>query len=94
MSLRRDSDFERLAQLLQEERQNRLEADERAEQERRRTKEAEERAEVERRRTEDEQRNRQEAESRAQIKEKKTRPIIFEEYIYACHILLSKYLCI
>jgi hypothetical protein len=60
MSLRRESDFERLEQLLRE-------ADERA-------KEANERAERERRRAEDEQRNRQEAESRAQIEGKKTDP--------------------
>jgi hypothetical protein len=78
MSSRRESDFERLEQLLRE-------ADERA-------KEANERAERERRRAEDEQRNRQEAESRAQIEEKKTRPTTFEEYIRACHTLLSKHL--
>jgi hypothetical protein len=87
MSSRRDSDFARLEQLLQEERRNRQEADERA-------KEAEERAELARRRAEDEQQNRQEAESRAQIEGKKTRPTTFEEYIRACHILLSKPLCI
>jgi pyruvate-formate lyase len=83
MSSRRDSDFARLEQLLQEERRNRQEADERA-------KDAEERAELARRRAEDEQRNRQEAESRAQIEGKKTRPTTFEEYIRACHTLLSK----
>jgi hypothetical protein len=76
MSSRRDSDFARLEQLLQKERRNRQEADERAEQERRRA--------------EDEWRNRQEAESRAHIEGKKTRPITFEEYIRACHALLSK----
>ncbi len=76
MSSRRDSDFARLEQLLQEERRNRQEADERAEHERRRA--------------EDEQRNRQEAESRAQIEGKKTRPTTFEEYTRACHTLLSK----
>jgi hypothetical protein len=54
------------------------EADKRAE-------EADKRAEKERRRAEDEQRNRQEAES-------KTRPTTFEEYIRACHTLLSKQL--
>jgi hypothetical protein len=70
MPSRRDSDFARLEQLLQEERRNRQEADERAEQERRRA--------------EDERRNRQEAESRAQIEGKKTRPTTFEEYIRAC----------
>jgi hypothetical protein len=69
MSSRRESDFERLEQLLRE---------------------ANERAERERRRAEDEQRNRQEAEFRAQIEEKKTRPTTFEEYIRACHTLLSK----
>jgi len=90
MSSRRDSDFARLEQLLQEERRNRQEADERAEQERRRAEEADERAEQERRRAEDEQRNRQEAESRAQIEGKKTRPTTFEEYIRACHTFLSK----
>ncbi|KAH6698225.1 hypothetical protein BKA61DRAFT_583388 [Leptodontidium sp. MPI-SDFR-AT-0119] len=104
MSSRRDSDFARLEQLLQEERRNRREADERAEQERRRAEderrnrqEADERAEQERRhaeqerrRAEDEQRGRQEAESRAQIEGKKTRPTTFEEYIRACHTLLSK----
>ena len=97
MSSRRDSDFTRLEQLLQEERRNRQEADERAEQERRRAEEADERAEQEqqraedeRRRAENEQRNRQEAESRAQIEGKKTRPTTFEEYIRACHTLLSK----
>jgi hypothetical protein len=52
------------------------EADERAEQERRRAEEADERAEQERRRAEDEG--------------KKTRPTTFEEYIRACHTLLSK----
>jgi hypothetical protein len=51
MSLRRESDFARLEQLLQE-------ADERAERERRRAQEADERAELERQRAE-------EAESRA-----------------------------
>jgi septal ring factor EnvC (AmiA/AmiB activator) len=66
MSSRRESDFERLEQLLRE-------ADERA-------KEANERAERERRRAEDEQR--------------KTRPTSFEEYIRACHTLLSKPLSI
>jgi hypothetical protein len=83
MSSRRDSDFARLEQLLQEERRNRQEADERAERER-------QRAEDERRRAEDEQRNRQKAESRAQIEGKKTRPTTFEEYMRACHTLLSK----
>ncbi len=83
MSSRRDSDFARLEQLLQEERRNRTEADERA-------KQANERAELERRRAEDEQRNRQEAESRAQIEGKKTRPTTFKEYMRACHTLLSK----
>jgi hypothetical protein len=79
------------------EQSSRNEADERAEQERRRAEEADERAEQERRRAEDErrraedeQRNRQEAESRAQIEGKKTRPTTFEEYIRACHTLLSK----
>ena len=52
--------------------------------------EADERAEQERRRAEDERRNRQEAESRAHIEGKKTRPTTFEEYIRACHTLLSK----
>ena len=118
MSSRKESDFARLEQLLQEERRNRQEADERAEQERRRAEgerrnrpeaderaeqerrraegerqnrpEADERAEQERRRAEGEQRNRQEAESRPQIEGKKTRPTTFEEYIRACHALLSK----
>ncbi|KUJ06191.1 uncharacterized protein LY89DRAFT_415754 [Mollisia scopiformis] len=76
MSSRQDSDFARLEQLLQEERRNRREADEQAEQ-------ADERAKLERR-------NRQEAESRAQIEGKKTKPTTFEEYIRACHTLLSK----
>lgn len=66
----------RLEQLLRE-------ADERAEQERRRAEDADERAEQERRRAEDEQRMRQQAES-------KTRPTTLEEYIRACHTLLSK----
>ncbi|KAH6667181.1 hypothetical protein B0J14DRAFT_629544 [Halenospora varia] len=83
MSSRRESEFARLEQLLQE-------ADERAEQERKRAEEADKRAEQERKRAEDEQQNRQEAESRAQIEEKKTRPTTFEEYIRACHALLSK----
>jgi hypothetical protein len=83
MSSRGESEFARLVQRLRE-------ADERAEQERRRAEEADERAEQERRRAEDEQRNRQEAESRAQREEKKTRRIIFEEYIRACYIFLSK----
>ncbi|KAH8772338.1 hypothetical protein BGZ57DRAFT_942454 [Hyaloscypha finlandica] len=86
MSSRRDSDFTRLEQLLQEERRNRQEADERAEQERRRAEEADERAEQEQQRAEDERR----PESRAQIEGKKTRPTTFEEYIRACHTLLSK----
>jgi hypothetical protein len=90
MSSRRDSDFVRLEQLLQEERRNRQEADERAERERRRAEEADERAEQERRRAEVEQQNRQEAESRAQIEGKKTGPTTFEEYIRACYTLLSK----
>ncbi|CZT07739.1 uncharacterized protein RCO7_11231 [Rhynchosporium graminicola] len=97
MATRRDSDFARLEELLQEERRNRREADERAEQERRRAEderrnrqEADKRAEEEQRRAEDEQRGRQEAESRAQIEGKKTRPTTFEEYIRACHTLLSK----
>ena len=55
-----------------------------------RVQEAEERARLERRLAEDEQRNRQEAESRAQIKGKETRSTTFEEYILACHTLLSK----
>jgi multidrug efflux pump subunit AcrA (membrane-fusion protein) len=83
--------------LLQEERRNRQEADERAEQERRRAKEADERAELERRRAEDEQRNRKEADERAELErrraeeqEEKTRHTTFEEYIRACHTLLSK----
>jgi hypothetical protein len=83
MSSRRESDFERLEQLLREADERAKEANERAEQERRR-------AEDERRRAEDERRNRQEAESRAQIEEEKTRPTTFEEYIRACHTLLSK----
>ncbi|KAH8751831.1 hypothetical protein BGZ57DRAFT_934347 [Hyaloscypha finlandica] len=76
MSTRRESEFARLEQLLRE-------ADERAEQERRRAEderqnriEADERAEQERRRAEEQ--------------EKKTRPTTFEEYIRACHTLLSK----
>ncbi|KAL5317924.1 hypothetical protein ACEPPN_015026 [Leptodophora sp. 'Broadleaf-Isolate-01'] len=90
MSSRRESEFARLEQLLQE-------ADERAEQERRR-------AEDERKRAEDEQRNRKEAderaeqerrraedaEARAQIEEEKTKPTTFEEYLRACHTFLSK----
>jgi hypothetical protein len=83
ISSRRESDFARLEQLLRE-------ADERIKQERNRAEEADKRAELERRRAEDEQRNRQEAGSRAQTEEKKTRPTTFEEYIRACHILLSK----
>jgi hypothetical protein len=84
MSSRRESDFERLEQLLREADERAKEANERAERERRR-------AEDERRRAKDEQRNRQEAGSRAQIEEK-TRPTAFEEYIRACHTLLSKHL--
>ncbi|KAH8650353.1 hypothetical protein BGZ60DRAFT_421798 [Tricladium varicosporioides] len=76
MSSRRESEFARLEQLLQE-------ADERAEQERRRAEEADKRAK-------DEQRIRQEAESRAQIEGEKTRPTTFEEYLRACHTFLSK----
>jgi hypothetical protein len=90
MASKQESDFAHLEQLLRE-------AVERAEQERRRAeeaernqKEADERAELERRRAEDEGRNRQEAESRTQIEGKKTRPTTFEEYIRACHTLLSK----
>jgi len=104
MASRQESDFAHLEQLLREaeeraeqERRRAQEADERAELERRRAqeaernqKEADERAELERRRAEDEGRNRQEAESRAQIEGKKTRPTTFEEYIRACHTLLSK----
>ena len=76
MSSWRDLDFVCLEQLLQEERRNRQEADERAEQERQRA--------------EDERRNWQEVESHAQIKGKKTRPTTFKEYICACHALLLK----
>lgn len=83
MSSRRESDFERLEQLLRE-------ANERA-------KEANERAERERRRAEDEQRNREQADERAEQgrrraeeQEKKTKPTTFEEYLRACHALLSK----
>jgi hypothetical protein len=94
MSSRQDSDFARLKKLLQEERRSREEANERAKQKRRRAKEADERAELERRRAKNKRQNRQEAESRAQIKRKKTRPTTFEEYIRACHTLLSKPLCI
>jgi len=50
MSSRRDSDFERLEQLLQEERRNRQEADERA-------KDADERAELAQRCVENKQQN-------------------------------------
>ncbi|KAL5328001.1 hypothetical protein ACEPPN_005707 [Leptodophora sp. 'Broadleaf-Isolate-01'] len=92
-----DERAERERRRAEDEQRNRKEADERAEQERRRAEEeqrnrqeADERAELERRRAEDEQRNRQEAESRAQIEGKKTRPTTFEEYIRACHTLLSK----
>ena len=45
--------------------------------------EADERAEQERRRAQDERRNRI-------AEEKKTRPTTFEEYLRACHTLLSK----
>ncbi|KAL5313252.1 hypothetical protein ACEPPN_018985 [Leptodophora sp. 'Broadleaf-Isolate-01'] len=90
MSSRRDSDFARLEQLLLEERRNRQEADERAELER-------QRAELERRRAEEEQRNRKEADERAQQErrraeeqEERTRRTTYEEYIRACHTLLSK----
>jgi hypothetical protein len=86
----RESEFVRLEQPLREARQRAREADKKAEQERRRAEEADERTKQERRRAEDEQRNRQEAESRAQIEGKKTRPTTFEEYIRACHTLLSK----
>ena len=55
-----------------------------------RAQEAEERTRLERRLAEDEQRNRQEAESRAQIKGRETKSTTFEEYIRACHTLLSK----
>jgi hypothetical protein len=75
MPSRRELEFARLEQLLRE-------ADERAERERRRAEEADVRAEQERRRTEDEQRNRIEEET-------KTRPTTFEEYLRACHTLLS-----
>jgi len=76
-------------------RQNRSEGEQRKprirqKQERRRAEEAEDRAEQERRRADDEQRNRHEVESLAQIEGKKTRPTTFEEYIRACHTLLSK----
>ena len=73
MSSRRESDFERLEQLLRE-------ADERA-------KEANERAERERKHAEDKRR-------RAENEQRKTRPTSFEEYIRACHTLLSKPLSI
>jgi hypothetical protein len=53
MSSRPDSEFARLEQLLQGERRNQQEADERTEQERRRAKEADERAEQERQRAEE-----------------------------------------
>ena len=87
MSSRRDSDFERLEQLLQEERRNRQEADERA-------KDADERAELAQRCVENKQQNHWEAESCAQIKGKKIRSIIFEEYICIYYTLFLKSLCI
>ena len=97
MSSRKDSDFARLEQLLQEERRNRQEADERAEQERRRAederrnrKEADKRAEQERQRAEDQRRRAEEEQRTRQQAENKTRPTTFEEYIRACHTLLSK----
>ncbi|KAG4430456.1 hypothetical protein IFR05_014064 [Cadophora sp. M221] len=51
MSSRRDSDFTRLEQLLQEERRNRQEAERRAEDERRNRQEAESRAQIEEKKT-------------------------------------------
>jgi hypothetical protein len=90
MSSRRDSDFARLELLLQAASERAERERQRADEEQRNRKEADERAERERQRAEEEQRNRQEAESRAQIEGKKTRPTTFEEYIRACHTLLSK----
>ena len=104
MSSRRDSDFALLEQMLEKERRNRQEADERAElerqraeQERRRAeeelrnrKEADERAEQERRRAEEADERAEQERRRAEDEGKKTRPTTFEEYIRACHTLLSK----
>ena len=104
MSSGRDSEIARLEQLLLEERRNRQEADERAElerqraeQERRRAeeelrnrKEADERAEQERRRAEEADERAEQERRRAEDEGKKTRPTTFEEYIRACHTLLSK----
>jgi hypothetical protein len=80
MSSRRESDFERFEQLLREADERVKEANDRAERERERAERERERAERERKRAEDE--------------EKKTRSTTFEEYIRACHTLLSKPLSI
>ena len=40
------------------------------------------------------ERSRADAEARAQIEEEKTKPITFKAYLRACHIFLSKLLCI
>merc|ERR1711977_406729 len=104
MSSRRDSDFALLEQMLEKERRNRQEADERAELERQRAEQERRRAELERqragqerRRAEEELRNGEEADERAEQERrraedegKKTRRTTYEEYIRACHTLLSK----
>ena len=101
MSSRRESDFARLEQLLEQERRradneqrHRKEADERAELERHRADEQQQRADEQRQRVDEQLQNLQEAESRARIEREKTRQTTFEEYLRGCHTLLSKPLCI
>lgn len=90
MSLRRESEFVRLKQLLRE-------ANKQAEQERKRIEKANQRVKQERIRIEDERRRVDEADQRTEDKqrnriqeESKTRPTTFEEYLRACYIFLSK----
>ena len=97
MSSRRESDFARLEQLLRQAEGRAEQERQRAEVEHRNRMKADERAEQERRRAEEEQRNRKEADERAEQErrraeeqEERTRHTTFEEYICACHTLLSK----
>jgi hypothetical protein len=90
MSLRRESEFARLKQLL-------WEADKQAEQERRRAedkrriwKEADKRVEQEQRRAEEADERAEQERRRAEDAKEKTKPIILEEYLRVCYTFLSK----
>lgn len=96
MSSRRESEFTRLKQLLEQERRradeqqrNREQAEKRAELEQQRANEERRNREAADERAELERRNRQKADSLAQIERDKTRQTTFEEYIHLCQTLLS-----